>query len=67
MMPGSCKNDEVCLIKFNREPRKMPPSPDPYTQKKLECVCALRTQLFATPWTAARQASMFMGFPSQEF
>ena len=32
------------------------------------CVCVLsHTQLFATPWTAARQAPLSMGFPRQEY
>ena len=26
-----------------------------------------RVQLFATPWTVARQAPLFMGFPRQEY
>ena len=26
-----------------------------------------RVQLFATPWTVARQASLFMGFSKQEY
>ena len=26
-----------------------------------------RVQLFATPWTVARQASLSMGFPRQEY
>ena len=31
-------------------------------------VCALsRVQLFATPWTVAHQAPLFMGFPRQEY
>ena len=32
------------------------------------CVCTLsHVQLFATPWTAACQAPLSMGFPSEEF
>ena len=66
-MPGSCKNDEVCLITFHREPRKMPPSPDPDTQKELQSVYGLScVQFFVTPGTAACQASLSMGFPRQE-
>ena len=36
--------------------------------KKSESVsCSVMSQLFATPWTIARQASLFMGFSSQEY
>ena len=32
------------------------------------CVCALsHVQLFAAPWTAARQAPLPMGFPHEEY
>ena len=34
------------------------------------CVCAQalnRVQLFATPWTAAHQTPLSMGFPRQEY
>ena len=32
------------------------------------CVCMLsHVQLFATPWTAAHQAPLFMGFSRQEY
>ena len=32
------------------------------------CVCTLsHVELFATPWTAACQAPLSMGFPSEEF
>ena len=31
------------------------------------CLCKLsRIQLFATPWTVARQAHLSMGFPSED-
>ena len=34
----------------------------------LLCVCALsHVQLFATPWTVARQAPLSVGFSSQEY
>ena len=34
----------------------------------LSCVCMLsRVQLFATPWTVARQALLSMGSPMQEY
>ena len=34
----------------------------------LSCVCMLsRVQLFATPWTVARQAPLFMEFSWQEY
>ena len=29
--------------------------------------CFSRVQLFATPWTVARQAPLFMGFSRQEY
>ena len=31
------------------------------------CVCVCRVQLFATPWTAARQAPLAMEFSRQEY
>ena len=32
------------------------------------CVCVLsRAQLFVTPWTAAHQAPLFLGFPRQKY
>ena len=35
----------------------------------MECVCHVlsRIQLFATPWTVARQASLSKGFSRQEY
>ena len=31
------------------------------------CCCCLVAKLFATPWTIADQAPLFMGFPRQEY
>ena len=31
------------------------------------CVCAVRVLLFETPWAAAHQASLAMGFSRQEY
>ena len=33
----------------------------------LHCCCCLVTKSFATPWTVACQAPLFMGFPRQEY
>ena len=39
-----------------------------YVKEACECVQLLsRVQLFATPWTVARQVPLSMGFPRQEF
>ena len=35
--------------------------------KKWKCQSLSRVQLFVTLWTAALQASLFMGFPRQEY
>ena len=32
-----------------------------------ECLSLSCIQLFATPWTVARQAPLSMGFPKQEY
>ena len=41
----------------------------PHWEVKKECVCEClsRVQLFVTPWTAAPQAPLSMGFSSQEY
>ena len=39
-----------------------------YTMLYNHCVCMLnRVQLFVTPWIAAHQAPLSMGFSSQEY
>ena len=44
------------------------PLGDPTMDDRLACVLLLsRVQLFVTPWTAARQAPLSMGFSRQEY
>ena len=53
----------VCVYKWNFSPLCTP-------QINCVCLCAQSLShawLFATPWTVARQAPPFMGFPRQEY
>ena len=44
------------------------PLGDPTMDDRLACVLLLsRVQLFVTPWTAARQAPLSMGFSRQDY
>ena len=49
--------------------RADPPAPGANTEESV-CVCVCKSlshvQLFATPWTVARKATLSMGFPRQE-
>ena len=44
-----------------------PDEPSLLSRRSSVCVCISRVQLFATPWTAAHQAPLSMGFFRQEY
>ena len=64
-------------VGFYSLPFIVPPSPSPNHLLQVPllcrptCVCMLshfsRVQFFATPWTVAHQAPLFMGFSRQEY
>ena len=81
LSPGSSPNPQVSCLKRHRpaftnpgiyQPHIYQLSPGSSPNPQVSCLKRLlshisRVRLFATPWTAAYQAPLSMGFPRQEY